>query len=296
MQLENKVIKEIIKRIINAEGHRPYIMGIKSIIYRDFYNEFFSKINEHDSSDDFEKIFIKNEEGKLDLDEIENVLNYSGIPKKTVSDTYFSTSIEAKEKAIKEMGDMIKKNFHDIETSLEAVTFKFDDGSETKFSSIDFFRMVLATSTRYAALGGGFASTMGKNVEKPFILTLCKMFQVKDHNYHALDKTDEGTFTRETDFYFIDNNKKEYRVEFKLMGKGNPEAVDSAYARGVNIFMGDTLSETGKRQCEDLKVHWLELKEEGWQKFGEILDDIGIENSLNKEAIKNLDDVIDGVL
>ncbi|MEJ7700894.1 MAG: hypothetical protein WKF71_14790 [Pyrinomonadaceae bacterium] len=56
---------------------------------------------------------------------------------------------------------------------------------------------------------GGLWSTAGKKIEKPLMLTLCKLYQVADENYAVKLKgtnkeVDETTFEREIDFYFIE--------------------------------------------------------------------------------------------
>ena len=53
---------------------------------------------------------------------------------------------------------------------------------------------------------------------------------------------------------------KEYRVEVKLMGKGNPESADAVIARDSHIFIADTLSEQNKKQLKALGIEFLELK------------------------------------
>ena len=47
--------------------------------------------------------------------------------------------------------------------------------------------------------------------------------------------------------------------------------------------MGDTLSETVKKQCEDNGVYWIELRNNGWNKFGEVLESLNIKYSFDEE-------------
>lgn len=58
----------------------------------------------------------------------------------------------------------------------------------------------------------------------------------------------------------IKDKSKIYRVEVKLMGKGNPESTDAVIARGTNIFIADTLSLQNKNQLKSLNIEFLELK------------------------------------
>ncbi|GHT22585.1 hypothetical protein AGMMS49953_01650 [Endomicrobiia bacterium] len=73
----------------------------------------------------------------------------------------------------------------------------------------------------------------------------------------------DGTlnFDREVDFKLYDSRKeKEYRVEVKLMGKGNPESADVIYARGTDIFIADTLSEQNRNQLKSENINYIEMK------------------------------------
>lgn len=128
---------------------------------------------------------------------------------------------------------------------------------------------------------GGLWSTAGKKVEKPLMLTLCKLYQVADENYSVKLKgsnreVDETTFEREIDFYLIES-ENQYKCEVKLMGKGNPESADAVIARDSRVFIADKLSDMNKRQLNSLKVDWVELRSEnGFQKFADVLDALKI--------------------
>ena len=160
-------------------------------------------------------------------------------------------------------------------------------------SSTDFFRLLLAVSTRHAALKGGFASTFGKQIEKSLLLTLCRVNQLDEKNYHAWDMPDEADFNRETDFYIVDNRGRKHKIEMKMKGRGNPEGADSLYARGTKIFIADTLSETNKKQCDKNNVFWIELKDLGWKKFEEVMKALEIRTNFDKKYKKNLDKILE---
>ena len=138
-------------------------------------------------------------------------------------------------------------------------------------------------AVKRAALRGGLWSTAAKKVEKPLMMTLCKLYQVADENYSVKLKgtkkeVDETTFEREIDFYLIDGGNQ-YKCEVKLMGKGNPESADAVIARDSRVFVADKLSDMNKRQLNSRKVDWVELRSEnGFQKFAEVLDALKIEH------------------
>jgi len=157
-------------------------------------------------------------------------------------------------------------------------------------------------AVKRAALRGGAWATAGKKVEKPLMLTLCKLYQVADENYAVKLKgtnkeVDETTFKREIDFYFMSGDNQ-YKCEVKLMGKGNPESADAVIARDSRVFIADKLSDLNKRQLNSRKVDWVELRSEnGFQKFAEVLDTLKISHGEMLEVSEeNLENIFDGIM
>lgn len=123
--------------------------------------------------------------------------------------------------------------------------------------------VINALATKKIALRGGAWSSIGKRVEKPLVLALCEKCGVNKEfiNSEVFKKNKELNFDREVDFKLYNKNKsKEYRVEVKLMGKGNPESADAVIARDTDIFIADTLSLQNKEQLKSLGIEYLELK------------------------------------
>ena len=157
-------------------------------------------------------------------------------------------------------------------------------------------------AVKRAALRGGAWATAGKKVEKPLMLTLCKLYQIAEENYAVTLKgrkteIDETTFEREIDFYLIESGNQ-YKCEVKLMGKGNPESADAVIARDSRVFVADKLSDMNKRQLNSRKVDWVELRSEnGFQKFAEVLDTLKISHGEMLEVSEeNLENIFDGIM
>ena len=145
-------------------------------------------------------------------------------------------------------------------------------------------------AVKRAALRGGLWSTAGKRAEKYLMLTLCQLFDVPSKYYSQVDNPKS---MREVDFY-LKNKDKNYRCEIKLMGKGNPESADAVIARDSSLFVADTLSDLNKRQLDQLKVEWIELRNEnGYQKFTSILEKFNIPYTNFQE---NLDEKLSRIL
>ena len=142
---------------------------------------------------------------------------------------------------------------------------------------LDIAEMLVVTNTlafHRAALRGGAWSSVGKQVEKSLLLTLCGIYEVPAVNYRLTGVSDEG---REVDFFLSDPAGQSYRCEVKLMGQGNPESADAFYSRDSQVFIADKLSDLNKRQLVANGVQWVELRGAvGIAKFGEVLTTLQI--------------------
>lgn len=122
--------------------------------------------------------------------------------------------------------------------------------------------VINALATKKVAIRGGAWSSIGKKVEKPLIDKLCEISKVPakyiDNKNFKKDKTKD--VDREIDYKLFSRSGKMYRIEVKLMGRGNPESADVVIARDTAILVADTLSQQNKNQCKQLNVEYVELK------------------------------------
>lgn len=103
---------------------------------------------------------------------------------------------------------------------------------------------------------------------------LCCMFCVPPEYY---DQSRVSRAGRESDFYLFDGSGKSYRCEVKLLGKGNPESADAAFARDAKIFIADTISDKMKQELEKAEILWMEMRgAQDWNQFADILKKLGI--------------------
>jgi hypothetical protein len=284
MTFDKIAVKQILLRLLKGEDYRGEVLNIINADFLDFALQFFKDVavaklqNEELTDDWYKKYFIQNPSLTK-----EEVAIYSGLNMKTISNTYKTTAKNVVVDASLEHYDAFVKTIQElieIDDSLELMlTIKYNKVSvELTLSESLIVMNVLAV--KRAAIRGGAWSTAGKRVEKPLMLTLCKLFRVPDKHYKSIyvaQLKDENDFSREIDFYLIDQNNNELKCEVKLMGKGNPESADAVIARDSKIFVADTLSETNKKQLDSLKVEWVELRsEKGYEKFKTILSNRGI--------------------
>ena len=295
--LTEQVAQKIIKKLIEGKDYRVEVVALINAQFLQYIIDFFKRIveaklkNKDITVDWYKKEFLSD---KLSAEEI--AIN-SGLNKKTISNMYNSATkdvvIEASNEHYEELYNAIQ-NLVDNEKDLEIkLTLKFN-GVSVDLNVSESLIVINTLAVKRAALRGGLWSTAGKRVEKPLMLTLCKLYSVPQQNYSIKVKGEpisEIDFEREIDFYLV-REKENYKCEVKLMGKGNPESADAVIARDSKIFVADKLSETNKKQLNSLKVEWVELRDkEGFRRFKKILENLkiphkdlkgNIESNLNK--------------
>lgn len=284
MTLTEQVTKNIIKRLLKGEDYRIEIIALINAEFLQFAIDFFKQVaqakidNIEISGDWYKRTFLN---ASLPSDEI--AIN-SGLNKKTITNMYNSANKQIVIDASNEHYDTLYKAISDLIQNQDEIdlslTIKFRQVS-IELNINESLLVINTLAVKRAALRGGLWSTAGKKVEKPLMLTLCKLYQVAEENYAVTLKgtkteVDETTFEREIDFYFIQDGN-DYKCEVKLMGKGNPESADAVIARESRVFVADKLSDMNKKQLESLNVCWVELRSEnGFQKFAEVLEDLEI--------------------
>jgi len=305
MTLTEQVTKNIIKRLLKGEDYRIEVVALINAEFLQFTIDFFKKVaqakidNLEISGDWYKRTFLAE---NLPADEI--AIN-SGLNKKTITNMYNSANKQVVIDASNEHYDTLYnaiseliQNQSEIDLTL---TIKFRQVS-IELNINESLLVINTLAVKRAALRGGLWSTAGKKVEKPLMLTLCKLYQVADENYAVKLKgtnkeVDETTFEREIDFYLIENGNQ-YKCEVKLMGKGNPESADAVIARDSRVFVADKLSDMNKRQLNSRKVDWVELRSEnGFQKFAAVLDALKIKHGQMLEVSEeNLEKIFSEIM
>lgn len=280
--LTEKVAKDIIVKLINGEDYRIEVVTLINAEFLQYTIDFFKRIidaklkNKGITVDWYKKEFLNT---NLPSDEI---AIHSGLNKKTISNMYNSARkeivIEASNEHYKELYQTIQSLVDGKDELDITLTLKFK-GVSVDLNVSESLVVINTLAVKRAALRGGLWSTAGKRVEKPLMLTLCKIFEVSDNNYKIKIKSktkNKADFEREIDFYLLDK-ENDHKCEVKLMGKGNPESADSVIARDSKVFVADKLSDTNKKQLDSLKVEWVELRNrEGYKRFRKVLENLKI--------------------
>lgn len=296
--LTEQVAKKIIQKLIQGEDYRIEVVALINAQFLQYTIDFFKRIvdaklkNKDITVDWYKKEFLN------DALSAEEIAINSGLNKKTISNMYNSATkeivIEASKEHYEELYQAIQ-SLVDGENDLDVTLTLKLKGVSVDLNVSESLIVINTLAVKRAALRGGLWSTAGKRVEKPLMLTLCKLYSVPEQNYSIKIKgapISEVDFEREIDFYLI-NGKQQHKCEVKLMGKGNPESADAVIARDSKVFVADKLSNTNKKQLNSLKVEWVEMRDhEGYKRFKKVLENLKIPHKdINGKVDKKLETI-----
>lgn len=285
MTFENEVIVNTVNKLLTGKDYREEIVRSINAVFLDFTIDFFKKIvsakinSESITLDWYKKYFITSDNFSP-----EEAAVFAGINKKTIQNIYGTTKkalvLDVATKNFEYLSEVITELENDATSEL-AISIKLAYKDITVDLSLSESLLVInALATKKIQIRGGAWSSIGKRVEKPLIDKLCETVGVPkeyiDNTTFKKDKT--KSFDREVDYKLISKDGTVYRVEVKLMGKGNPESADATIARDSDIFIADTLSPQNRKQLEARNVKYLELKGNGdpTVKFRQILYEMNI--------------------
>ena len=286
MDLTVATKKNIIKNLVMGRDYRGDIVKNIDDTFLNYCIEFFKRvINAKLVKTDITVDWYKKEFLNSDLDKREIAIN-SGLNIKTIENSYNTSK---KEVVIEASGENYERLYNLIEELVKndeqldiKLTIKFGDVS-VDLTINESLIVINTLAVKRAAIRGGAWSTVGKQIEKPLMLTLCKLYNV---NHEYIDQTDNPESFREVDFYILSTDSKKLRCEVKLMGKGNPESADAIFAREPDIFIADKMSEKNKIQCKKLGVEWVELRSEnGYIRFAEVLKILKVHHNFFSDDI-----------
>jgi hypothetical protein len=300
------VIREVIERLINGKDYRIVTQTQINSRFLTYCLDFFKKVVEAKmngttiTEDWYKENFVMNDS----LKPVDRAI-YAGINKKTISNMFNSGRkeivVDASEQnydgLVSSISHLIAEN-EDLDLQL-SIKFK---GISIELNLNESLVVITSLAVKRAAITGGAYSAIGKNVEGPLMLTLCKLFQVPEKNYALTleggGQASNGDFEREIDFFFLENENV-HKCEVKLMGKGNPEVADAVIARESKVFVADKLSDTNISQLDSLNVYWTYLRSEnGYLRFAKTLSGLGIKHKIpNPDNINTLlEEILDEIL
>lgn len=301
------VIKDVIKRLITSKDYRIVTQTEINSKFLNYCLDFFKKVveaklkDEKISEDWYKDYLVMNEE----INPTQRAIN-AGINKKTISNMFNSGKKEVVISASEENYDSLVNAISSLieeDPSLDLTLKITFNKVSVELDLNESLIVITSLAVKRAAITGGAYSAIGKNVEGPLMLTLCKLFQVPETNYSLKleggGTASYGDFEREIDFFLISKDCENFKCEVKLMGKGNPEVADAVIARESKVFVADKLSETNIAQLTSLNVGWVELRNEnGYRRFKEVLEKFNIPYTDFSEYIseEQLEETLESIL
>ncbi|RDU71309.1 CfrBI family restriction endonuclease [Helicobacter aurati] len=267
MRFDSIVINKTIEKLLKGEDYREEVINAINLEFLDFALDFFRQILEVKLNDRsinlewYKQHFINNANIKPSEAAI-----FAGMNKKTIANIYGSATKEIVLNVANTNIDYLESLLDSLDDSSGNIGINLKisyKGISVELNLNESLLVINALATKKIALRGGAWSSIGKRVEKPLMLALCEKCGIKKDfiNSEVFRKNGELDFDREVDFKLYNFDKsKEYRIEVKLMGRGNPESADAVIARDTNIFIADTLSIQNKNQLKSLGIEYLELK------------------------------------
>ena len=267
MTFGEETIRNTVSKLLSGFDYRDEIINYVNNIFFDFSIEFFKQIvrAKFDSREInlnwYREYFIDSDAFTPD-----EAIIYAGLNKKTVMNTYGTSSRNIMLDAARNNFDYLCNILSELEKDSEdglAVNIQISYQDITvRLSLTESMLVINALATKKLQIRGGAWSTIGKRVEKPLVDELCRLAGVPNENIDntPFRQNKNLAYDRETDYKLISRQGRIYRVEVKLMGKGNPESADAVFARDSDIFIADTLSEQNCRQLEERSVKYLMLR------------------------------------
>ena len=164
---------------------------------------------------------------------------------------------------------------------------------EVQLSLEESLIVLNSLAVKRAQISGGLWSSIGKRVEEPLMMVLCRMFNVPDANWA---KVPPKVYAHEIDFV-LQSPGRRCLCEVKMVGRGNPESAKAAPAHDAGLLVADWLSDQQRGVLNGEGIAWVSLADkDGWQRFGKVLDEYDIPHTEGGRPIAELDEVISEVL
>ncbi|MBM0611972.1 CfrBI family restriction endonuclease [Helicobacter pylori] len=251
MNFNELALNHTIDLLLKGKDYREVVLNTINTEFLDFAISFFKDIvyaKMHDKSIDFSWY----QQYVMDNKDPKDIAILCGTNIKTIFNTYGTSTKEVLQNLendnMADLGINIKITYKDISVNLDLK---------------ESLLVINALATKKIALRGSAYSMIDKRIEKPLMLELCKRCGISESHIDATNfkKDKKLEYDREVDFKLYNKDRsKVYRVEVKLMSKGNPESADAVIARDTDIFIAYTLSEQNKQQLEYLNIVYLALK------------------------------------
>lgn len=261
-------ISEIIYSILTGQDYRTYVLAMINKRFIDTAQELISEIFEYKRSGGnwLEKL-LEDTSKKSGKENKFKLLWFGGLNDKTVKNMTGGTS--TKEVCL----DLGKKNMKALKLLLEKletnenlyeikIIIKKND-IQVELDNVESLFFINIISTMKLTIQGGAWSEVGKKTEKGLLFVIFKLLKIPDDDYIlTTEEMKKIIKPREIDAIVLNKNKEPLTIELKLLGIGNPEIGDEAFARKVSLFLVDRLTDMMKQEAEKIGVKVIEFRQQ----------------------------------
>lgn len=261
-------ISEIIYSILTGQDYRTYVLAMINKRFIDTAQELISEIFEYKRSGGnwLEKL-LEDTSKKSGKENKFKLLWFGGLNDKTVKNMTGGTS--TKEVCL----DLGKKNMKALKLLLEKletnenlyeikIIIKKND-MQVELDNVESLFFINIISTMKLTIQGGAWSEVGKKTEKGLLFVIFKLLKIPDDDYIlTTEEMKKIIKPREIDAIVLNKNKEPLTIELKLLGIGNPEIGDEAFARKVSLFLVDRLTDMMKQEAEKIGVKVIEFRQQ----------------------------------
>ena len=267
MTFGEEAVRNTVNKLLSGNDYRDEVINAVNAVFFDFCIKFFGQIVTAKLSGNninmnwYSKHFINAENITP-----EDAAIYAGLNKKTITNIYGSSTREVMLDAARNNFEYLRSILTELEKDAEndlAITISISHNDViVRLSLTESLLVINALATKKLQIRGGAWSAIGKKVEKPLVDELCRLAGVPEGNIdrRPFRKNKSLPYDRETDYRLLSLTGEIYRVEVKLMGRGNPESADATIARDTDIFIADTLSEQSRAQLAERGTEYLILR------------------------------------
>ncbi|HDN68059.1 MAG TPA: CfrBI family restriction endonuclease [Methanomicrobia archaeon] len=265
-----QVIGKIIYSILTGQDYRIYVLATINKRFVDKVQELTAEIFKYKrrGGDWLENLLEETYRKKGKKNKFK-LLWFGGLNEKTVKNMTGGTS---KKEVCLDLGkkniEALKLLLRDFESGEELYQIRVrirKEREEVELDEVESLFFVNIISAMKLTIQGGAWSEVGKKTEKGLLFAIFQLLKVPNDDYVLIfdEMKRKGLVeNREIDAILFNRNKEPLTIELKLLGIGNPEIGDEAFARNVDLFLIDRLTEMMKGESERIGVKVIEFRQE----------------------------------
>lgn len=290
-----KILGKIIYSILKGEDYREFVLATINKRFVDTVEELMQDVFIYKlKGNDWLKSLIQDTSNKTGKRNKHKLLWFGGLNEKTVKNMVGTVKkevcLEIGKENINAFKALLKERQEYIDYHI-IIKIKHDE-KHVQLDEIESILFLNIVATMKLTVQGGAWSEVGKTVENALLFTIFELIKIPNNDImliYSEMKEKDLVENREIDaLVFKDSKSQEYlTVECKLLGIGNPEIADEAFARKSDLFLVDRLTDMMKEEADKINVKVIEFRQENSL---QVMYDFFKSNGVKCEKPKKYDD------